>query len=81
MHRNEVDRLYALIDLAALLGQQSDFQEILRLITQKAADLVPAEMVLLMMINPQTRQTIKTVHREGRADEDKKYHLIHINIQ
>lgn len=80
MHRNEVDRLYALIDLAALLGQQSDFQEILRLITQKAADLVPAEMVLLMMINPQTRQTIKTVHREGRADEDKKYHFIHTNI-
>jgi len=80
MNGDDVNRLYALIDLAALLGQQSDFQEILRLVTQKAADLMHAEMALIMLINPQTHQTIKTVYKEGQAVEDKKYHLIHTNI-
>lgn len=80
MSGNDINRLYALIDLAALLGQQSDFQEILRLITQKAAAMIKSDFALIMMINPQTRQTIKTVYKEGHGVEDKKYHLIHTNI-
>jgi transcriptional regulator with GAF, ATPase, and Fis domain len=80
MHKNDVNRLYALIDLAALLGEQTEFQEVLRLVTQKAADLLYAEMALIMMINPQTRQTIKTIYTQGQAIEDKTYHLIHTNI-
>jgi transcriptional regulator with GAF, ATPase, and Fis domain len=80
MHGNDGDRLYALIDLAALLGQQSDFQEILRLITQKAAVMFRSEFALIMMLNPQTRQTIKTVYKEGQGVEDRKYHFVHTNI-
>ena len=70
----------SILDLAVLLAQQNDFQEILRLVTQKAADLMHAEMALIMMINPQTRQTVKTVYKEGQAGEDKKYHFVHTNI-
>jgi len=73
-------RLESLIELAALLGEQTEFQEVLRLVTQKAADFMHAEMALIMMINPQTRQTIKTVYKVGQAVEDRKYHLIHTNI-
>ena len=80
MHGNDVNRLYALIDLAALLGEQSDYQEILRLITQKASAMVRSDFALIMMINPQTRQTIITVYKEGHGIEDKKYHYIHTNI-
>ncbi|UCE08027.1 MAG: sigma-54-dependent Fis family transcriptional regulator, partial [bacterium] len=80
MHRNDVNRLYALIDLAALLGEQSEFQEVLRLVSQKAADLMHAEMALIMIINPQTRQTIKTVYKEGQEIGNKDYHFVHTNI-
>ncbi len=80
MHGNDVNRLYTLIELAALLGEQTEFHEVLRLVTQKAADIMHAEMALIMMINPQTRQTIKTVYKEGQVGEDKTYHLIHTNI-
>ncbi|MFC1568935.1 sigma 54-interacting transcriptional regulator [bacterium] len=70
----------SLIDLASLLGDQTDFQEILRLVTQKAAAILKAEMALIMMINPQTRQTVKTVYKEGFGVEDEKYHFVHTNI-
>jgi transcriptional regulator with GAF, ATPase, and Fis domain len=73
-------KLESLIELASLLGEQTEFQEVLRLVTQKAADIVHAEMALIMLINPQTRHTIKTVYKEGQSAEDKKYHFIHTNI-
>ncbi|NIX56113.1 MAG: GAF domain-containing protein [candidate division Zixibacteria bacterium] len=75
-----ISRLESLIDLAFVLGQQNDFQEALRLVTQNAADLVEAEISLIMMINPKTRQTVKTifVHREDEHQKD--YHFIHTNI-
>jgi transcriptional regulator with GAF, ATPase, and Fis domain len=80
MHGNDSDRLHALIDLAALLADQNDFQEILRLITKNAAAMVSSEFALIMMINPQTRQTIKTVFKEGKGIQDKVVHFIHTNI-
>jgi Nif-specific regulatory protein len=72
--------LNALIDLAFLLGQQSDFQEILRLVTRRAAELTGADRALIMMLNPQTRQTVKTVCSEGDDGAERKYRLAHTNI-
>ena len=50
----------SLIELATILEQQNDFQEILRIVTRKATNLLQAETALVMMINPQTRETVKT---------------------
>ena len=49
MQENLTKKLYTLIDLSSLLGHQSDFQEILRLIAQKSVDLVSADISLIMM--------------------------------
>lgn len=80
MKKNDVNRLYTLIDLAALLGQQNDFHEILRLIIQKATTMVRSDFALIMMLNPQTRKTIKTIYAEGKEIQDRKCHFIHTNI-
>jgi Nif-specific regulatory protein len=80
MKENLTSKLYALIDLASILGKQSDFQEVLRLITQKAAIMVKSDYALIMMINPLTRKTVKTVIAEGKEIHDRKYHLLHTNI-
>ena len=58
-------KILALFDLATILGQQIDFQEILRIVAAKAAVLFNAEIVSVFMINPQTQDTIKTIIREG----------------
>ncbi len=54
-------KLEALIDLAHILKQESNFKNILQIITEKAGVLFAADFALLMMINPQTQNTIKTV--------------------
>ncbi len=77
---NETEKIKSLIELASILEQQSEFEEVLRLVTQKASSLMNAEDVLIMMINPQTRQTVKTVFKEGGEAQHHRYQFIHINI-
>ena len=69
-----------LIDLAYTLSQQNHFEEILRLVAKRAAALLHAQIVLITMVNPQTRQTVKTVVREGLEDDDPKYHAVQNQI-
>jgi Nif-specific regulatory protein len=80
MNEHAANQLNALIDLAFLLGQQSDFKEVLRLVTRKAADLTGADRALILMLNPQTRQTVKTIVAEGDEGTDSKVRLAHANI-
>ncbi len=80
MTNTDVNRLYPLIDLAAILGQQSDFQEVLRLIAQKASAMVKCDYALILMLNPRTHQTVKTIFAEGKESHDKKNHFVHANI-
>jgi transcriptional regulator with GAF, ATPase, and Fis domain len=73
MFMNNID---ALVDLASILEQLNDYQEVLRLVTQKAAELLDAERALVMMINPTTRETVKTVFKEEKGQSDGRYHVI-----
>jgi transcriptional regulator with GAF, ATPase, and Fis domain len=70
-------KLESLIELASILAKQNDFDEVLRLITQKTSSLLNAETVLIMMINPRTRETIKTLYKEGEENLDGPYKYIH----
>ncbi len=72
----EPEKLEHLLELAAILGQQNDFQETLRVVAQKAASLLNAEIAIIAMINPQTRHTVKTLVREGRENEAVKWHAV-----
>ena len=70
----------ALIELAQALCHQNNFEAVLRMITQKVIHLMDAEIALIMMINPRTRQTIKTVFSEGKKADERSFHLVHTNI-
>lgn len=73
-------RLNTLIDLACLLGQQSDYQEVLRIVTHQSAMLSGSETSLIMMINPQTHETVKTVFSIGEDKLIRQYRFLHTNI-
>jgi transcriptional regulator with GAF, ATPase, and Fis domain len=70
-------KLESIIEMAAVLARQSDFGEILRLITQKTSALFETDMALIMMVNPATRETIKTVYKVGAQGNNHRYQLIH----
>ncbi len=53
----------SLIEFVYLLNQQSDFNEILRLVSDKASDLLKADNSMILMANPRTRETVKTVFK------------------
>ena len=74
-----VARLESLIELAQILGQQNDFEEVLRLVVEKASSLVNSDATLIMMINPKTRNTIKTIYAEKNRD-DEQNNFVHTNI-
>jgi transcriptional regulator with GAF, ATPase, and Fis domain len=76
---SDVTKLESLIDLAKILGQQSDYDEVLRLVVEKASSLANADAALVMMINPRTRDTIKTLYAEKNTD-DEFTRFVHTNI-
>ncbi|MCI0693469.1 sigma-54-dependent Fis family transcriptional regulator [candidate division KSB1 bacterium] len=69
-----------LIDLAGVLSQQNDFQEILRVVAQQAMSLLHAETALILMVNPRTRNTVKTVMREGQSGDDRRFKTVQNQI-
>jgi len=54
-------KLESIIELVQVLNQQSSFEEILRIISAKAIQLFDADSAKVMMLNPQTEHTIKTI--------------------
>jgi transcriptional regulator with GAF, ATPase, and Fis domain len=74
------DKQNSLFELAGLLTQQRDFDEILRLVSQKAAALFNADISSVIMINPNTQHTRKTVMREGGNIDDQQHKLLQTNI-
>jgi transcriptional regulator with GAF, ATPase, and Fis domain len=69
-----------IIEFAKILGQQTDFQDVLRLVANKAAQFTKADLALILMLNPDTRETVKTIIKDGKHIDQKKYRDIHIHI-
>ena len=69
----------SIIELAQILSRQSDYEEVLRLVVEKASQLITSDSTLIMMINPKTRDTIKTIYAQ-RSTEDEHNHFVHINF-
>ncbi|MBN1351578.1 sigma-54-dependent Fis family transcriptional regulator [candidate division KSB1 bacterium] len=76
----EFEKLSSLIELAQMLNQQNDFQEVLRVVAQKAAGLLNADTSMIMMINPQTRQTVKTIQRQGHEVNQDQFRSVHTHV-
>jgi len=62
-----------LVDLAGVLWHQNDFREILRVVAQQAVSLLHAETALILMVNPRTQDTVKTVMREGQVVDERRF--------
>ncbi len=73
-------KLEAIVELAHILKQESDFNQILQIVTEKACELFSADIALLMMTNPQTHNTIKTVFSEKNDSYVRDSHAIDSSI-
>ncbi|RMF59259.1 MAG: sigma-54-dependent Fis family transcriptional regulator [Calditrichaeota bacterium] len=69
-------RLERLLEFAEILSQQNSFAEILRVTAQKTASLLQAELSLILMLNPRTQQTVKTMFREGGEISHPRYRSV-----
>lgn len=56
-----------LLELASILNQTTTFSESLHLVSQKASAIFNARGCTILMINPLSRETIKSVHHEGKV--------------
>jgi transcriptional regulator with GAF, ATPase, and Fis domain len=77
---NDQQRSDSLLELAATLCQQTDFQEILRLVSEKASILFDASIASIVMLNPRTNETIKTIIKSDNAWTGHRYQLIQTNV-
>lgn len=69
-----------LFEFAHLLNQQNDLNEILRIVAQKCVDHLKAENSSIQMLNPRTRETIKTVFKDGDQPTKSRYSAINDQI-
>jgi transcriptional regulator with GAF, ATPase, and Fis domain len=72
-------KLESLVELARILGQEREYEAVLHLVVEKASSLVCSDAVLVMLINPRTRDTVRTVYAQKNAD-DEESHFVHANI-
>jgi transcriptional regulator with GAF, ATPase, and Fis domain len=73
-------KLESIIELVHILDQQTSFEEILRIISVKAIQLFETDSAKVMMLNPETEQTIKTIYKEQKDGFTQDYHLLNVNL-
>lgn len=71
------DILESIFELAEILCRQNDYNEMVRLVVRRARDLFHADSALIMMLNPRTRQTVKTVFSEKDSRQQTNFHFVH----
>ena len=79
-YHEQILKLESIIELVQVLNQQSSFEEILRIISVKAIQLFDADTAKVMMLNPQTEHTIKTIYKKQKDSFIQDNHLLNVNI-
>lgn len=69
-----------LFELAKILRHQIDFQQLLKLVAHKSAQWLKADLALILMVNPDTRETIKTIIRDGKTPDQENCREIYTNV-
>jgi len=69
-----------LIEFTKILGQQTEYKEVLRLVANNSSQFLNADLALILMLNPDTRNTVKTIFKDGKSIEQQEYREIHIYI-
>lgn len=71
--QTESDKLIA---LAHLLSQQKAIDDSFKIVAQETAQFLNAEIILILMVNPRTNQTLKTIIKEGDVSTETRYRFI-----
>ena len=50
-----------LFEFAKILGHQTDFKEVIRLVASTTAQILRADLALILMLNPDTRKTVNVI--------------------
>jgi transcriptional regulator with GAF, ATPase, and Fis domain len=69
-----------LFEFTKILGQQTEYNEVLRLVANNTAQFLKADLALILMLNPDTRKTVKTIFKNGMSTDPKEYRDIHIHV-
>jgi transcriptional regulator with GAF, ATPase, and Fis domain len=69
-----------IIEIAEVLNHESAFEEMLRVISEKTLQLFDCDYVHILVLNPQTKNTVKTVIKDERKLNLSSLHLVNINI-
>lgn len=70
-----------LVDLAEQLCHLNDYCEVLQEIGSASGRLFQADVTLIALVNPRTRETVKTVFKDGTIQaDDKKYKILQTQI-
>ena len=77
---NKIKQDENLFEFAKILGQQTDFNEVLRIVAQKTSHLLEADLALVLMLNPDTRETVNTIIKDGQSINQNEYRDIRINV-
>ena len=65
-----------LFELAEILGRQSDFTEILRVISAKTSTMFNSDIASILMVNPQSQDTYKTVIKKETKLDKQQYSVV-----
>jgi len=76
----DYEKLESLFDLASLLNKETVFSEILRIVSSKTSVLFNANVASIVLINPQTLETLKTVMKVKTMTDENKYQFAQSNI-
>ncbi len=72
--------LEALIELTDILSHQGNIEKLVELTVQKAKDMLQAKHALIMMVNPNTGDTVKTIFRKHKEPDGEAMRLLRTNV-
>jgi transcriptional regulator with GAF, ATPase, and Fis domain len=78
--KSQYEKFESLFELTNILNQQHDFQEMLRLLSSRISIMFHSEITSILMVNPRTQETIKTVVKEGAETTPKQYRVLETNV-
>jgi len=80
MVTEDLQKYESLIELASVLGKQNEFDEILRIVTAHTLSFFNSDVASIIMINPRTDNTVKTIIRNGKDIEQQRHHFVQTNV-
>jgi two-component system response regulator AtoC len=80
IEKQNTEQTEKLFELIEILNRLNDFEEILRLLTEKITSILQANATFIMMINPDTQRTIKTAIQAGSKTDSKHIHNFKMQV-